>query len=172
MTLFKQRLTYGDAFDAKFKHMRRKQFVTHESADEAEPAQIPERSRPVVLLLLFLVALEAAVFLLPYRFPVSPSIALSYQVGYSNRAALVIFLLGSVCFAVYARGGIGRVHSSDSTLHPSTGIATSLLVLGMCLVRSYMLAGSEALYTWHRQELLLAGRHLYTQTDYFYGPCW
>ncbi len=131
---------------------------------------LPHRSRPILLLLLLLSAVEAAVFFLPYHFSVPPSIALSYQVGYSNKAALIIFLFGSLMFAAFARGGIGRVDTRDSSLRPAVLLASLLLVLGMCLTRSYMLAGSEARYIWHRQELLLTGRHLYTQMDFFYGP--
>ncbi len=132
--------------------------------------QLSDRSRPISLLLLFLAVVELAVFLLPYHFPVPPSISLSYQVGYSNKAALGIFILGSLAFAVYARGGLGHISSRDSRLSPRLLGATLLLVLGMCLVRSYMLAGGEARYMWHRQELVLAGQHLYSQTDFFYGP--
>ena len=90
-----------------------------------------EQSRKCFLLAL----LCAAVCLLPYLFPVTPTVSRSYVAGFSNRAAVVIFIFGAWIFALITRGHLVAPSKRDSRLRVSAlfaGWGTGLLV---CFLR-------------------------------------
>ena len=55
---------------------------------------------------LFLIVFAAVFFAAPYFVPVRPSVSVSYVVGFSNRAAILIFAAGTAIFAWLSRGRI------------------------------------------------------------------
>lgn len=130
------------------------------------------RSRFAVLAALFLVL--AAVFSLPYLVPVTPSVSLSYVVGYSNRAAFLIFSAGSVLFALLCRKRFPEAIASDQQLgFPSLIFALGAALLA-CAYRLLPLArhnlGSEAFYALNRIQMLVEGLLPYREFEFAYGP--
>jgi hypothetical protein len=133
------------------------------------PALCSRRSIAASLSLLF-----AAVFSLPYLVRVSPSVSLSYLVGYSNRAAYLLFALGSVLFATLYRKCFSEAEQVDQPLGlPS--LATALAIAcGCCAYRLFPSAshhiGSEAAYALNRIQMLLSGSRPYRDFEFAYGP--
>ena len=121
-----------------------------------------------------LAALLAVVFLLPYQFNVTPNVSRSYVAGFNNGAAVLLFLLGSLFFAVCIRGRIAEPGRNDSRL----AVWALLLALGgtlaVCTIRLYVSPdgspGGETYYFLNRQQMLLAGLLPYTQFEFVYGP--
>ena len=130
------------------------------------------QSWPVKALLLLL--LGVGVFLLPYLFPVAPSISLSYVLQYSNRAALLLFSGGALLYALLTGGAMGRADIKDRRLHWGH-LALALPVIfvltgGQALRSLSKAAGIESLYSINRSVLLADGVRPFTGFSYTYGP--
>lgn len=119
----------------------------------------------------FLLALASLVFLVPYFIPVGQSISLSYVVGFSNRAAVVLFVLGAVAFAICSRGELGVTTSADRQLPVSHLVSAMTLtfVLGVLKIRSGFPLG-EALFSINRMQMLASGLHPFRDFEFPYGP--
>ncbi len=130
------------------------------------------RSWPLKVLLLLLLAV--AVFLLPYQFPVAPSISLSYVVQYNNRAALLLFTGGAVLYALLTGGAMGRSDTVDRPLRwPHLAVALPLVLLlsgGQALRSLSKSAGMESFYSINRSVLLADGVPPFTGFSSTYGP--
>ncbi len=121
-----------------------------------------------------LAILCAAVCFLPYLYPVAPTVSRSYVAGFSNRAAVLILIVGSLIFAVLTRGLFVARGEKDSQLTTKALVAgwgTGLLV---CLLRlklaSHGFLGGESYYFLNRQQMLAAGLAPYRQFEFVYGP--
>ena len=130
------------------------------------------RSRRSILAALFL--LLAAVFFLPYLVPVTPSVSLSYVVGYNNRAAFVIFSAGSVLLALLSRSRFPEAVSADQSLGRPSLIVALVIALLACAYRLLPFAlhkvGAEAAYALNRIQMLLQGLRPYRDFEFAYGP--
>jgi hypothetical protein len=129
-------------------------------------------SRRSILAALFL--LLAAVFFLPYLVPVTPSVSLSYVVGYNNRAAFVIFSAGCVLFALLSRRRFPEAVSTDQPLGRPSLIVALVIALLSCAYRLLPLGrhtvGGEAFYAINRIQMLVQGLRPYRQFEFVYGP--
>src|SRR5206468_3035430 len=115
--------------------------------------------------------LAALVYAVPYAVPVKPVVSVSYVVNFSNRTAVLLFLGGMLLFCVLTAGELARSETRDSTLSLKSLLLAEAFVLTLGGLRLWGEGlGSEAQYVLHRQQMLVAGRHLYTETDYLYGP--
>ncbi len=123
----------------------------------------------------FLLLLTVLVCFLPYFFPPrTPVVSISYITGYNNRLAEILFVLGLLLFALFARGELAAFATSDRTLPRRTlGFTTAAAAL-FCFLRRFHRSpqslGSEAIYANNRLEMLLSGLHPYRQFEYAYGP--
>ena len=118
-----------------------------------------------------LICLAALVYAVPFAGPVKPAVSLSYVVNFSNRTAVLLFLGGTLLFSVLTAGEMARSELADSTLSLRSLFMAEAFVLVVCLLLLWAGGlGGEAQYVVHREQMLAAGRHLYTQTDYLYGP--
>jgi len=122
----------------------------------------------------FLVVVALALFLLPYLFPVKPSIALSYLAGYSNRIAVVILVLGAALFAIYTKGEFAPIDTQDSPLPAWTLTAALVITTLLCAAQRYStlhtVPGGGGLYHLDRQQTLATGQTLYRGFEFMYGP--
>lgn len=121
-----------------------------------------------------LALLFAAVFFLPYLITPPLAISRSYVAGYSNRAAVVLLVLGTSLYGWFTRGQISRTQDKDSSL-PWSALALGLLAsLLACRYGSrwppYQIPGGEAFYFLNRQQMLAAGRIPYRDFEFCYGP--
>lgn len=130
------------------------------------------RSRRSVLAALFL--LLAAVFFLPYLVPVTPSVSLSYVVGYNNRVAFLIFSAGSVLFALITRSRFPEAVSADQPLGRPSLLVALVIALLACASRLLPLArhkvGGESFYALNRIQMMVQGLRPYRQFEFVYGP--
>jgi hypothetical protein len=95
--------------------------------------------------------------------PVKPAVSLSYVVKFSNRTAVLLFLGGTLLFSVLTAGEMARSEHADSTLSLRSLFLAEAFVLVVCLLRLWAGGlGIEAEYVVHREQMLAAGRHLYT----------
>ena len=119
----------------------------------------------------FLLALASLVFLVPYLIPVGQSISLSYVVGFSNRAAVILFVLGTVAFAIFSRGELGVTTPADRQLPVSHLVSAMTLtfVLGVLKIRSGFPLG-EALFSIDRMQMLASGLRPFRDFEFPYGP--
>lgn len=122
----------------------------------------------------FLGLLFAAVFFLPYLITPQRTISRSYVAGYSNRTAVIIFLLGTGLFGWFTGGRISRLEGKNGRLSWSALAVGMLVSLLACLYGSrwppWQIPGGESLYFLNRQQLLAAGRIPYKQFEFGYGP--
>ena len=129
-------------------------------------------TRTSIVAALFL--LLAAVFSLPYLVPVTPSVSLSYLVGYNNRAAFLLFSLGSVVFAVLCRKRFAESISADQPLGLPSLLLALFVAIACCAYRLLPAArhqiGGEAAYTLNRIQMLLQGLRPYRDFEFAYGP--
>jgi hypothetical protein len=108
-----------------------------------------------------LLCLAALVYAVPYRFPVKPAVSVSYVVNYSNRAAVVLFVGGALVFSFLTAGQIARRESRDSKLSLRSLLLAEAIVSILLAVHLWATdLGWEAAYVLHRQQMLMAGRHL------------
>jgi len=123
---------------------------------------------------LFLVVVALALFLLPYLFPVKPSIGLSYLAGYSNRVAIVILVVGAALFAFFTKGEFATIETQDSHLPVWTLTAALVITTLLCAVQRHSTLhtspGMGGLYHLDRQQTLAAGQTLYRGFEFMYGP--
>lgn len=122
---------------------------------------------------LALVILGCVTFGLPYLFPVTPSISLSYDAGFNNRAACVCFALGSLIFAFFLKGDI-QTAKHDRPLRRSALYFALCIALALCVSRpafvAHITSGTEVTYFLNRQYLLSMGLIPYRQFEFAYGP--
>jgi hypothetical protein len=95
----------------------------------------PSLHRSILQKTLYLACVGAAVFFIPYLVPVSPSISLSYIAGFSNRTAIILFVVGIALFAVFTRGEIAAIEEGDGGLPVMALVISSAIVLLLCLAR-------------------------------------
>jgi hypothetical protein len=130
--------------------------------------------RPAWQKFLFLIAVASIVFFVPYKFSVPPTISLSYIAGYNNHAAIMLFFLGIVAFAVFTRGQLARMDTADTPLSATTLFVSLLVVLLLCIARIVSVlhgaVAQELFYNLNRQQMLAYGHTPYTQFEYLYGP--
>ena len=136
------------------------------------------RGTPLVLAwpikLLLLAALAVAVFLLPYLFPVAPTISLSYVLQYNNRAALLLFTTGALLYALLTGGLMAQPDDRDRplrSLHLVLALPlVFLLSLGQALRSLSQSPGMESFYSINRSALLLDRLQPFTGFSFTYGP--
>jgi hypothetical protein len=126
------------------------------------------------LLPLFLVLLAAGIFRLPYHFPVPPSVSVSYVFQFSNRAAVIIFLVGITLFAILFRGLGLRPARKDSQVPFYWAAVVSVLCVGVAAMYWWIssLHGleGESIYFYDRLAQLATGKVIYRQFEFAYGP--
>jgi len=144
------------------------------------PMLIALSSRPALLRtpvrkVCFLALAGAALFTLPYLVKVPPVVSLSYEVGFSNRTALVIYVVGIALFAILARGEFARMEQTDQRLgYRLLAVALALTLIG-CVAQIHSewrhgWADGEAFYGLNRQQMVAAGLTPYRQFEFVYGP--
>jgi hypothetical protein len=130
--------------------------------------------RPAWQKFLFLIAIASIVFFVPYKLSVPPTISLSYIAGYNNHAAIMLFVLGIVAFAVFTRGQLAHMNNGDTPLSATTLFVSLLVVLLLCIARIVSVlhgaVAQELFYNLNRQQMLAYGHTPYTQFEYLYGP--
>lgn len=138
---------------------------------------IPPNSSPARFAFLraaLLVLLFVAVFSLPYLVPAPLSISRSYVAGFSNRAAILLLLGGTLLFAFFTRGELAAISLQESHLSRRALALALLVTLLGCLHRAHFphitIPGGEALYFLNRQQMLAAGSFPYRQFEFAYGP--
>jgi hypothetical protein len=128
------------------------------------------RSSVALALVIFL----AAVFFLPYLVPVTPSVSLAYLVGYNNRAAFVIFSVGSVLFALLCRNLFPEGTSADEPIGLSPLIIALAIAVAACGFRLFShekhFVGGEASYALNRIQMLVQRLRPYRDFEFAYGP--
>ena len=138
---------------------------------------LPRRSRLAVLL--FFAAGLAALFILPFHFPVEPAISDSYTFGFNNHAALFIFLVFAIAFA-YWSGGLGLVSPEregrlvgppmSRRLLWSTLAISAVVTVAFWLAYRGIGAINEGAYVMDRLQHLAAGEAMYRDFEFIYGP--
>lgn len=122
----------------------------------------------------FLIIFAAALFRLPYHFPVPPSVSVSYVFQYNNRIAVLIFLAGAAAFAMLFDGLSLKPASQDSRVRPAYAFAIAFLCVGVGALYWWIskpdgLEG-ESIYFFNRLAQLAAGKTIYKQFEFAYGP--
>lgn len=143
-----------------------------ERSSPAEPARKPG---PVSLWGYCLAGL-AAIFYLPYLFPVKPASSFSYAYGYNNRVGILLTLLFAGGGALWMRRTSVLTVSEEDDI-PMRGRALLLGLGGTLLlcaaafpfVNSATPVG-DAAYLINRMQLLAAGQRPYWGFEFAYGP--
>ena len=132
---------------------------------------------PVAIALASLVGL-VAVLVLPYRFPLKPSVSESYLVGFNNHAALLLFLLAAALLAWWTGGfGLSSPPPSQEPVPPpsrrplylSLGFV-SCATCALSILTRANIAWGESAYFLDRLQYLAAGGHPYRDFEFAYGP--
>lgn len=117
----------------------------------------------------------AAIFYLPYRVPLAPSVSDSYLFGYNNRAGIVLLLIAVTIGAIWTRGlNLKLCVARPSEPVPRKFLVVSIVaVLAGCLAM-YMLAGrfggfGESSYEIDRAWLLSQGKTPYVDFEWPFG---
>ncbi len=121
----------------------------------------------------FLLCAAAMVWFVPYLVPVAPSIALSYVVGYNNRAAVLLFAVAAFLFACLTRGVLAQVGDErDQPMRRIDLLAGLAVVLIALLARHHHAQApkAESAYAIDRLQMLVAGIRPYTGFEFVYGP--
>ena len=121
-------------------------------------------------------ATAAAVFYLPYFFPLQPTNSYSYVFGYNNRVAvLLVVALGSVT-AFLSRGALLRVRQpvrDGSRIPRSHLIWAAVMTLLLCLTMIALVGAlggyQESGYDIYRLYLVSLGRHPYRDFEWPFG---
>jgi hypothetical protein len=123
---------------------------------------------------LFLTVFFAALCFVPYLITPPLTISRSYVAGFSNRTAVILFLLGMGLFALFTGGELSPLEDKDSRLSIralAAGLfATLLACISRCHLRQLRVPGGECVYFLNRQQMLAAGRTPYRQFEFGYGP--
>jgi len=137
----------------------------------------PRRS-PLAVARALLAGLSAT-FVLPYFFPVAPTISESYLVGFNNHACLLLFVSFASAFAWWTDGfGLTTTDPEPqaSLALPSRRLLYAALVFFFLvtagawgLMRSHPAIG-ESIYFLDRLQHLAAGELPYKQFEFAYGP--
>ncbi len=122
---------------------------------------------------IFLLALLAALWTVPYFFPVNATISLSYVVGYNNRVAVLVFALGAILFAFLTHGELASASSTHNQKVTRADLVASLAVVGLaCFLRHHhgQIPGDESSYVINRLQMLASGLRPYKDVEFIYGP--
>lgn len=120
-----------------------------------------------------------AVCYLPVLAPVARASGFSYVFHYNNRVGSLLLLALLVVVAFYVRRNhlqlpaaqrISPPSSSPSLVLPFALAITLFAALGLWWLAAPWGAFYESGYFIDRLQLLLAGRHIYTQFEFIYGP--
>ena len=127
-----------------------------------------------LLAISFATLMAVAVFVVPYRIPVPPTVSQSFQCGFNNHAAVLLFL-GVALVASLATGGFRVAQEVGDRPLPRWALVGSLLLtLTLCAVwrldRVGKPLGSESHYQLNRQVQMVGGLHLYRDLEFIYGP--
>jgi len=122
----------------------------------------------------FLIGFAVVFFRLPYYFPVSPLVSASYIFQYNNRVAVLIFLAGAAAFAILFRGLSLEPATKDSRVSR----ISALIAIALCVALGLLFYGisspdglhGEAAYFYGRLSQLAAGRTIYRDFEFAYGP--
>ncbi len=140
---------------------------------------VPLPTRRPLAILIFLIVGFCAVFFLPYGIPMVPAISDSYVFGFSNRAALILFLVFAASFA-YWSGGLGLVVRPAEGPAALPGLSRRLLWVTLAITALVTLsfwwayrgigAINEGGYLMDRLQHLAAGETIYRDFEFIYGP--
>lgn len=125
---------------------------------------------------LLLTGVVASVFTVPYLFPVPVSIGVSYVTQFNNRAAVLVFIAGTLLYATLTDGDLGRAdeRSRDRKLSAVWMFAAlalfTLLYLAQILDTPIHGIPIEPSYSLDRLQMLFEGRRPYTDFEFAYGP--
>ena len=117
----------------------------------------------------------AAIFYLPYRVPMSPSVSDSYVFGYNNRAGIVLLLLLVTIGSVWTKGlGLRLSTKGESKPVSPKTLAWSLIAVLFGCVTMYMLAGrfggfGESYHQIDHAWMLSRGKTPYENFEFPYG---
>jgi hypothetical protein len=118
-----------------------------------------------------------AIYFIPFHVPVHDGLSISYLLGFSNRAAFLVFLIFAFSFALWTRGlGLRLPNPSEEPGHSfrRTGqVAIACSILGGILVWLCTIPigpVGEAQYFFNRSEMFRMGAHLYRDFSFDYGP--
>jgi hypothetical protein len=125
--------------------------------------------------LVFYLALFAwAFFRLPFAFPVPPSVSASYVFQYNNHVAVLIFIAGTAGFAMLFNGLSLEQASRDSRVSRLSA-AIAILAITALGIFFYVISIPEGLhgeapYFYSRLAELAAGKTIYRDFEFAYGP--
>ncbi len=133
---------------------------------------IPLLDRSSRSILFYLAVLLAAVFFLPYAFPVASVASVSSVVGYNNHVAFLVFGIGSLLFATFVRNRLPGPDTNQTLSSPP--LFAALSIGGFCCLAHLFptarhVIGGEAAYGLNRLYKLASGRP-YLGFEYAYGP--
>jgi hypothetical protein len=138
---------------------------------------LPRQNRSPASLLVVLLAGLAAIYVIPFYLPVRDGLSVSYMLGFSNRAAMLILVTFVLGFGIWTRGLGFSLPDSMSASAPSlrrTGyLAIAWTIAGALFVwlcARAMAPLGEAQYFLDRLEMFRMGGHLYRDFAFDYGP--
>jgi hypothetical protein len=140
-------------------------------------AQLAHRRLPAILA--FLAVGFAALFIIPFHIPVSPVMSDSYDFGFSNRAALIIFVAFAAIFA-YWSGGLGLLAKQPEDVSGVKPMSRRLLYVTLAITAAINLACwfayrkigafNEGSYEFDRLLQLASGHVPFRDFEFIYGP--
>jgi hypothetical protein len=129
-----------------------------------------------IALTVYLLVFAAAVFRLPFHFAVLPSVSVSYIFQYNNRVATLIFLAGAALFALLFQGLNLQTASRDSRVSRRSAVLAMASGLALSLIYQWISSPKglqgENIYFYSRLSQLAAGKHIYRDFEFAYGPLW
>ena len=125
-------------------------------------------------LVAFLAVFALAFFRLPFFFPVPPSVSASYVFQYNNRVATLIFIAGAAALAILFRGLSLQPATRDSRISRTSAFVAMVACL-LAVAFSYWVSipfglHGESVYFYSRLAKLAAGKTIYRQFEFAYGP--
>jgi hypothetical protein len=136
------------------------------------------RSAPSIAFTLpiYMVVFAAAFFRLPYLFPVSPSVSVSYVYQYNNHVAVLIFLAGAIGLSLLIRDRSFRPAPRDSRVSAISAFIAGALCVALGLFYNWLSSPNglqgENIYFYGRLTQLAAGKTIYRGFEFAYGPLW
>jgi hypothetical protein len=137
----------------------------------------PTRNRSAFHVCVALAVGLSAIFLIPFYVPVHDGLSMSYLLGFSNRAAILLFLAFTFSFALWSRGlglslpNLSREPGYSFQRTGQAAIACSILgsiFVWLCAISLGPIG--EGQYFFDRNEMLRMGGHLYRDFSFDYGP--
>jgi hypothetical protein len=116
-----------------------------------------------------------AIFYLPYKVPLSPSVSPSYIFGYNNQAGVAFLLLFVVVGALWTKGlNLQFQAEGDSQPVPKSTLVVSLVAVLAGCAFMWVIAGwvggfNESGYAINRVSLLAIGKMPYVDFEFAYG---